>query len=171
MEDFCCFIFKGKKRMICSNLEMNHLPLWFALLSKFKHFEISTSFLMVPMQWPFVASTLRKCQNQNGRLPDAWIVARRLHRHHSSDGFMKIPFCLPDHKLTCQPPSPPSSALGGLHHVDTPPSPPAPISRLYCHGEEPSAERCSTSCRWGFSFLAAPNVFFLTRANGSWGFT
>lgn len=112
MEGFSCFIFKGKKKtMICSNLEMNHLPLWFVLLSKFKHFEVSTSFLMVPMQRPFVASTLRKCQNQNGRQTDASIGARRLHRRHSCDVFMKIPFCLPDQKRTCQIPPPPPAPI------------------------------------------------------------
>lgn len=69
---------------------------------------------MVPTQRPFVASTLRKCQNQNGRQTDASIGARRPHRRHSCDVFMKIAFCLPDQKLTCQTPPPPfphSSAL------------------------------------------------------------
>lgn len=84
------------------------------LLSKFEHFEISRPFLMAPTQRPFVASTFRKCRNQNGRQTDASIGARRLHRRHSCDVFMKIPFCLPDQKLTCQIPPPPHTPSSQL---------------------------------------------------------
>lgn len=172
MEGLVVLSLRQKGTMICSNLKMNHLPLWFVLLSKFKHFEVSTSFLMVPMQRPFVASTRRKCQIQNGRQTDASIAAQ-----HSCDVFMKLPFCLPDQKRTCQIPPPPlppqlrsatrwASSRG---HAAEPPGANQPFVLSWR----------KTLCRALlhflqvrlFFFLAAPNIFFVTRANGFWGFT
>lgn len=158
--------------MICSNLKMNHLPLWFVLLSKFKHFEVSTSFLMVPMQRPFVASTRRKCQIQNGRQTDASIAAQ-----HSCDVFMKLPFCLPDQKRTCQiPPPPPSTPAPLCHSVGfitwTRRRAPGRQSAVCIVMEKnPLQSAAPLPAGEAFFFLAAPNIFFVTRANGFWGFT
>lgn len=67
-------------------------------------------------QWPYVASTLRKCQNQNGRQGDASIGTQRLHRRHSCDVFMKIPLlsAWSETDLSDTPPSsaPPRRSVG-----------------------------------------------------------